>query len=364
MAEEKNETLEQNGVIAETKDEQIDKTIKDVSISSQTPVAFNSESSTAKTERVESKPEETRRVAESTTINETSKELTDSKKTPAGDQVEKVEKVATVPPPPGPAIATGLAIEFGMGPASVENNLPLTVNYDNPFIESANKNKLTTAEGFVQIKYSFSKFYVKSGLRFSEFGENSTFNVTTELHDTSGGYRSWNLNRYWTYDTIGYYEDPNQPGMVFPILSPTYHIDTISAQWNSRDKIYYESKKTEARNRYRYVEIPLLAGVKFNIKRLGIYGGGGVGIAFMINTSGKYVENNEVRDISFNDNPYKSHNFNYLLNFGADYSLTNRWNVFLEFTYKSNITSIYKDEYFQGKYHSSGLNFGLSYIIK
>jgi hypothetical protein len=96
-----------------------------------------------------------------------------------------------------------------------------------------------------------------------------------------------------------------------------------------------------------------------------LHNGGGVGIGFMINATGKYFCDNELKDISRSNNPYNSHNLNYMINFGAAYSLSNKWNVFAGFNYKSNITSIIKPEYDSGiKYKATGFNLGLSYIIK
>ncbi len=275
------------------------------------------------------------------------------------------EKSAINSPAPAPEITTGLEIEFGAGPAFVRSNIPSNIVYDNPLIEGINSNSMTTAEGFIRVKYSVSGFYVKSGVGFSEFGGNTTFNVKTEMHDTSGGYASWILNRYWTYDTVGFYDDPMNPGVVYPILSPTYHIDTIGSQWNSKDRLYYEKTTYEARNRYRYVEIPLIVGYQHHFGRLNVFAGGGVGIGIMVNSTGKYVDDNVLKDINRSDNPYNSHNFNYMINFGAGYSLSNKWNVFAGFNYKSNITSIIKPEYDSGiKYKATGFNLGLSYIIK
>jgi hypothetical protein len=275
------------------------------------------------------------------------------------------EKSAINSPAPAPEITTGLEIEFGAGPAFVRSNVPSNIVYDNPLIEGINSNSMTTAEGFIRVKYSVSGFYVKSGFNFSEFGGNTAFNVKTEMHDTSGGYASWILNRYWTYDTVGFYDDPMNPGVVYPILSPTYHIDTIGSQWNSKDRLYYDKTTYEARNRYRYVEIPLIVGYQHYFGRLNVYAGGGVGIGFMINATGKYFCNNELKDITRSNNPYNSHNLNYMINFGAAYSLSNKWNVFAGFNYKSNITSIIKPEYDTGiKYKATGFNLGLSYIIK
>ena len=268
-------------------------------------------------------------------------------------------------PPPGPAIATGLELEFGLGLMNISNNLPSTIHYENLLLQNSPDNSISLTEGFVHLKYRVSNFYGKTGLRFSGFGENNTYLISTEMHDTSGGYQSWNMNRYWTYDTIGFYDDPNTPGQIYPILSPIYNIDTISTQWNSRDILYYDKSKYKERNRYRYIEIPLTIGFQKNFSRVGLFMDGGIGLGMMVYTQGSYVDAGNLLPMSYSNNPYKKFNINYLFNFGANYSLTNQWNVFLQGSYKSNLTSIYKPQYDQGiRYKSLGIQFGMSYIIK
>ncbi len=256
-------------------------------------------------------------------------------------------------------------MEFGIGATKIFNNLPSFINYENPLLYSEPNNYISTAEGFLQLKYKVSGFYGKTGFRFSEFGENTIFNISTEMHDTSGGYQSWNMSRYWTYDTLGYYDDPNTPGQIYPILSPTYHIDTLSAQWNSRDLLYYDKSSISSKNRYRYFEVPFILGYQQNFKRLGVFVDAGIGIGFMVNSTGNFVEDGNLQALTKATNPYKRLNFNYMVNVGSNYSLSNQWNVFVQASYKTNLTSIYKPQFDKGiKYKSFGVQFGISHIIK
>ena len=264
-----------------------------------------------------------------------------------------------------PAISTGLTIEMAFGPSVLINNLPSINSFDEPVVEYNQNDVFPSYEAFVHLKYSFSNFYVKTGIQISEFGHNADYEFTVEKHDTSGGYASWILDRFWTYDTIGWFDDPFTPGMVYPILEPTYHIDTVGSQWNSRNKVYYEKLMASVKNRYRYVEIPLIMGAQYIHKRFTYYGGAGVSFGQMINVEGKYLQNGELLAVSEDFNPYNSHNFNYLLQAGVTYALNNRWNALIQTNYKSNITSIYKAEFNQNtKFHSISIQLGLSYNIK
>ncbi|OIP00777.1 MAG: hypothetical protein AUJ98_06560 [Bacteroidetes bacterium CG2_30_33_31] len=268
-------------------------------------------------------------------------------------------------PLPSPTITSGLLLNLGFGFESVENNLPSNFIYDKPMIDGQNDNKIKTFSSSLLLEYRFSNFFVKSGLGISEFGENTTFNITNTLHDTSGGYTSWDINKYYTYDTVGYFDDPLRPGLIFPILSSVPHIDTLASQWNSKDNITYSKESIFSKNRYRYIEIPLIIGFQYNIKKMGLYAGGGISYGIMTNSSGKFINDNNLIDINFKETPFKRSNLNYILNIGTDYALSNNWNIFIQANFKANITSIFKPEFDLGtKYKSYGINIGLSYIIK
>jgi len=283
----------------------------------------------------------------------------------SGNDDEIIAAPVVVSPLPGPQIATSLELEFGIGPMRINNKIPQEIIYDNPLLDSKTDRYFSSAEGFVQLKYKISDFYGKTGFRFSEFGENNIFTISTEMHDTSGGYQSWNLSRYWTYDTIGYYDDPNTPGQVYPVLSPTYHIDTLGAQWNSRDVLYYDKSLVAHKNRYRYIEIPFIVGYQKNFNRMGVFIDAGLGMGFMLNTTGAFVEDGFLQSMNKSSNPYKRFNINYMINLGTNYALNNQWNLFIQASYKSNLTSIYKPQFDMGvKYKSLGVQFGMSYIIK
>lgn len=267
--------------------------------------------------------------------------------------------------PPAPRVSTGLILEFGAGPATITNNIKSYINYENSNFQLLNERKITSYDIFINLKYSISDFYVKSGLQYSEFGHNTNLTTTTELHDTSGGYASWILNRFWTYDTIGFYDDPSNPGLTYAILLPTYHIDTTGSQWNSRDELYYQYNQALVKNRYRYIEIPLMIGYQKFIKRIGIFAGGGISYGKMINTTGRYINDNQINNTTFTDNAYKGNNFNLMLNLGVSYALNNNWNIILQSSYKTNLTSIYKPEFDHNyKFQSIGFQLGVCFYIK
>jgi hypothetical protein len=268
-------------------------------------------------------------------------------------------------PPPGPQIATGLQLEIGAGPSIIFNNSPSRVDYDQPLVEFNQNMLMPSPEVFVHLKYSLGNLYIKSGFQFSEFGQKSNFERTIEMHDTSGGYASWLLDRYWSYDTIGFFDDPYTPGLVYPILQPTYHIDTLGSQWNSRDQVYFEKSNISATNRYRYVEIPLIVGFQYSIKRITLHSGIGLSVGRMVNTTGRYVVNGVLENTSLNLNPYNNFHYNYMMQLGAVYALDNNWNMLLQTSYKTNLNSIYRSEFGRNtRYHSIGIQLGVSYNIK
>jgi hypothetical protein len=264
----------------------------------------------------------------------------------------------------GKRLVTGLNAEVLIGPAVTFSNVSQKAIYESPLLNAHLGKTTPTGELTVNLKYRVSNYYLAAGIQVSDFNQTFDFNQYNEMHDTSGGYMSWNLNRFWTYDTIGFYDDPFNPGLVYAVLLPTYHIDTLSSQWNSRDEIYFTQTSQNSTNKYRYIEIPITIGYVYNIKKATLYAGGGLGFGKMINTTGKYISNNQITEIEPNSNPFLNNNLNYILNIGAGYSLSNRFNILLQANYKANITSIYKPEFGDIKYTNLGIQLGLSLNIK
>ncbi len=222
-----------------------------------------------------------------------------------------------------------------------------------------------TSEGGLDLRLNLGKFNISSGITVASFGENHSFDYTVERHDTSGGYLSYLIDRYWTYKIIGTIEDPNDPNLYYYIYMPVINIDTMGTQWNSADRTYYTKEKKNSYNQYRFIEIPFILGYSFNINRFSIDLGAGISTSLKIKESGFAIKGDgSISEINQEDfSIYKSHNFNFLSRVGLRYNIDDKLSLGVNYNFRNNLTSIYKPEFDNGILYTTN-QFGLNFLYK
>jgi len=345
------------------------------------PVQSNSKANTAKEETSAANNEATTPIVtenkepekqqEETILTE--KELTEPKSETTKTEETKTEEIDAATPPaqdavsPSPSevagthFATGWSIDLFGGPAWIFNTEKIQVDEGHTIYPKSMEDILTPSMGF-NLKYHVNNWFVQSGLSYSEYGENKNYIHNIEMHDTTG-YPDQNINEYYSYDSVGFYIDPNNPTVVITLYDAIKHTDTTYT-WISEDSLYYEHQGIYAQNRYRYIEIPVMLGYEFRFKNLGVEVSTGVSFGFRVNSSGKFLDSkNELIDINTENSPYSNSMMNYILIVGVKYHLTNRLSVIAQPIYKTNINSIFTSGQ-STSYNNFGLNVGLNYTIK
>ncbi len=238
--------------------------------------------------------------------------------------------------------ATGFSLDLFAGPEYIMNNAAHSTNLEegeNISLEQTQAMNTDFSLG-LNIKYHYNRFFIQSGLTYSNFGEQNTYKITNEFHDTSNSYYIYKINTYHTYDTIGWTDDPLQPGVIVPLLSSQIHTDTLSSTWNTVDSVYYNSYNEEVKNRYRYIEIPIMFGYQYEYKNWSFMAAGGVSYGFKVAEEGKYINDSHLETIMKTNSPYYNSNINGIVSLGIGYAITNNISVILQPTYKSNLTSL------------------------
>jgi len=278
--------------------------------------------------------------------------------------VDNEDALALVPSPSGIYRSTGWSLDGFIGPALITSNDNYIAEQVEAGYQIDNKPQIITPNVGLNIKYHINNWFIKSGIAYSEFGENRNYLQDIELHDTNG-YSKQNIYQYYTYDTTGWVNDPNNPGVLIPVFDAIYHSDT-TCSWVSRDSVYYEHIDIYAQNRFRYIEVPIMLGYEFRLKNIGLEVATGISIGFRVNSSGKFLNyNNDLVDVNPSNNPYSNMMMNYILSVGVKYHLTNRFSIIAQPIYKTNLNSIIESNFGSDtRYTSIGLNVGVNYIIK
>lgn len=187
----------------------------------------------------------------------------------------------------------------------------------------------------------FSDFFIESGLGLN-------------FSKDQGAY-SYDYQKYLgTYDDV--YEvtfDSTENGII-----PTYHTTPVNV-YDSVSESFHPTK-----NKYTYLEIPLLFGFKKDYKRISWFVKGGPAFAFLIH---KNIPEVNITDqdilIGLNENKQPQRvNSNMQLVFGAgvNYRIHKRVSLSFEPVFRYYITSAYERTYIRSKHtYSAGVKAGL-----
>ena len=258
--------------------------------------------------------------------------------------------------------STGWSFDLFGGPAMISSNESIPMAESKMLQQTDKKSLIITPSLGLNINYHYNNWFVRSGIAYAEFGENKEYLKNTEMHDTTG-YSRQLVHSYYSHDTTGWIQDPNDPSVSIPVYDAVFHSDTTYI-WVSRDSLYYEHQNIYAQNRYRYIEIPLMVGYEMRFKNFGLELATGVSVGFRVNSSGLFMDSNhELVDINSSNSPYSNTMMNYMLSVGVKYHIGNRLSVIAQPVYKTNLNSLFTSSN-DIRYHSIGLNLGLNYIIK
>ncbi len=252
---------------------------------------------------------------------------------------------------------TGFSIDLFGGPEYI-NSFDEIVYNEGDNISIKKKTTYIADYSFgANLKYHYNNWFLQSGLAYSNFGDIYSLSQENVLHDTSGGFYSYNINTYYTYDTLSWEDDPLQSGVLVPVLSSSLHTDTVITNWNSTDSISYENEFANAETRYRYIEIPLMLGYQLLHNNWSFLISAGGSYGFKVADEAVYTSNNKLSGLDEVSSPYSSSNINGIISLGITYSVNNKISLILQPTYKTNLTG-FSTNY--TRYHSLSLRCGIN----
>jgi len=227
--------------------------------------------------------------------------------------------------------------EIFAGPAiGIAQNQSWVTFYENNRALVQEMNQKLHLEWGANFKYVFGITFVQSGVSTGNFSLTDRCISVDEKHDFSNGYYTYSINTYYTYDTIGWVDDPLQPGMLVPLLQSNLNVDTLSSQWTSIDSLYYLTQEQKFQNSSRYIEIPLMVGYQITKGRWGLGMAAGASYGFVVKSHSQLENPSQ----TYNTDTYQSHQFNALVSLQLQYAITSQFSLILQPTYKFNIKSL------------------------
>jgi hypothetical protein len=243
-----------------------------------------------------------------------------------------------------------LSKEFSFGmyilPAYVAKSLIADETYDSYLnLRSESEDNILVLGLGAEFRLSINKMYLQTGLEYSVYGENVRYNFTTNTVDLQNSYYNFDTTWVWIYDPP-YYGEP------YPIA--------IDSAWNA---VYEKIEMTnEVKNRFQFIEIPIIAGFRTNQRKLNFEIGTGISFGLLISSKGNLpdVTLNSMTELGKSTPFLQKTTFNYILNAGIEYSLDEKWSIILKPNYKQNLKSVFTKDYdISQKYYSFGVLLGI-----
>lgn len=139
-----------------------------------------------------------------------------------------------------------------------------------------------------------------------------------------------------------------------------------TAYYNSIDTNVYTTYYQNI-NKYTYIDIPLMVGYGFNIKKFTIRPTVGAIFGIMLNAKGKGVsmqDRNIVYTLDDSDLPFMNLQVSMLIGLGIEYRIQENLLIYVQPFYRRNLTSVYKSSVLIDKrFTGIGASFGLSFYF-
>lgn len=322
-------------------------------------------------ETTSQQPEE-QQVAEATTTEEpvesaepaTQPEQSTDK--PLSENSELLDSALTEATAPNKAtglnFATGFSAMVYGGPSYLLNNSTRTEAYTEGIYSRHTDDNITGMNAGFGLRYHVNNFFVHSGVQLGSFGEKTSFDWTESYNQHFGFDSTMSITTEYTYDSIDFIVLNNDTIVVTQAV-PTSWDTTYSAY--SIDSTMNEDHQRKTRNQYRFIEIPLMLGYRFEYQRFSIDVASGIGVAIPYGAKGYYLANGTLQPMDNNEQMYKHTVVNYLLSAGVHYHLNRRTSVSFMPMYRTNLTRLHtnSEARLPENYHSFSANFGLTYMF-
>jgi hypothetical protein len=201
----------------------------------------------------------------------------------------------------------------------------------------------------ISLRLEKRNWMLQSGITYSSYGEDVTYrqnfyvpeynNLTLQVDTTWG----------WVYD-------PPIIGVKWPLS-----IDSI---WSPTYRQITESYTVK--NRYHYLEVPVLLGFHSHIRQISYSVSTGVGIGFLIQQSGYLPGGSDPVLQPSDEFKFSTPQFNYILQAGIGIPVKENLQILVEPLIKYSLNSLVNDrDYnYNHRYLSIGLNLGIMLKIK
>jgi len=196
----------------------------------------------------------------------------------------------------------------------------------------------------VDVGYFFNvNMNISSGINKLTYGEDAKYSIEK--------IRSNTISVISSYDTINSLSYIDSLGVIVDTIITT----TTSANYTDQTTSDTISNEFSIKNRYTYIQVPLMLGYKKQFNKIGVNVKAGIVYGRLIKSSGIYLTSNgnEIVPIDL-----KKNIFNVAFSTAVSYRVK-KFSLFVEPKYQFNIRNVFPNAVTNQKYKAAGINFGI-----
>ncbi len=255
-------------------------------------------------------------------------------------------------------------VSFYVGAHSINKSLQGSNDWQSYLNQrKSEENSIVTPSIGLSISATKKLFTLSMGVEYSTYGEKTNY-YPYSLKDSITTNSSWQtfISNYADTDTAYITGNPYFMQTILQRQDSAIVINQDTIETSQYDKLIAERNGI---NRLTYIEIPVELSVCFSKGRAGFGVSGGVSPALLVSQKGNYLR----RDGRGLDSFSEIKTFRKIMvnaRFSADfyYRFSGRGKLLIRPQIKSNLNSVFENSYgVKQKYYSTGILFGISYMI-
>lgn len=308
-------------------------------------IIINNQEFTNKTDKYNSSLTQVNNTKESQIIQEATIESDISKTFTISDENNKIIKNYKKKESFNKKIINKLSLEASINLYTIHKNISGNQNYsENIKARTNSESTINILSPELELRFDCKHFFLQTGLNLMTYGEKTNYSLTKS-------FQTINSINYWK-DTLIFTGGNWKYDSVF---ATTY--DTING---------LQTQKQQYSNYYKYLEIPILIGHTFMLKRFSFDISTGISTGILIEANAQILnsDNNSIIEIKDKNSPMTNQiMLNYLFRFACRYNVTNNLSMFIRSSSKINALNIFDSNNYQvnQKYNAFGIGLGVTY---
>lgn len=212
--------------------------------------------------------------------------------------------------------------------------------------------------------YFENQLYIGTGIGYFEMGENANYSGFSRVQETTIS------DNYYTYRDTGYIQYTSWDSINYPFPQRVYTSykwveEVVDSTLVLRQKTVYDTLRVEGRevrNRFSYLEIPIVVGYHIPVGKWSFGLDAGSGFNFLMGVKGQYPDMENIRYNPLEKSDYRFISNSFISNFSVGRRLGEHWIVNGNMRFRRQLnTAERNNDGLRSRYQSIGFQFKVNY---